>query len=97
MTWAAGNLINDRGKCFIADFTKEVVRVMEMDHKKTNTYHPYANGLVERKNHTLGDILSMCINSVHMNWDDILSYITFAYNSSTKNSRNKSTLERANI
>ena len=40
--------------CGIADFTKEIMRLMEVDHRTTTPYHPQANGLVERLNHNPG-------------------------------------------
>ncbi len=59
---------------------------MEVDQVTTTPYHPQANGMVERLNHTLADMLSMNINSTHTNWDEILPYVTFAYNSSMQES-----------
>ena len=56
---APESVVTDCGKCFIADFTKQVMRLMEVDHRTTTPYHPQANGLVERLNHTLDDMLSM--------------------------------------
>ena len=84
-------MVTDCGKCFIADFTKEVMRLMEVDHRTTTPYHPQANGLVERLNHTLADMLSIYINKQHTNWDELLLYITFAYNSSRQESTRRST------
>jgi len=81
--------VYDCGKCFIADFTKEIMRLMEVNHRTTTPYHPQANRLVERLNHTLVDMLSMFINSTQTNWDEILSYVTFAYNSSRQKSTGK--------
>jgi transposase InsO family protein len=87
---APESVVTDCGKCFIADFTKQVMRLMEVDHRTTTPYHPQANGLVERLNHTLADMLSMYINKQHTNWDEILPYITFAYNSSRQESTGRS-------
>ncbi|KZS19681.1 Uncharacterized protein APZ42_013842 [Daphnia magna] len=47
------------------------------------------NDLVERLNHTRGGMLPMYINNTHMSWDDILTYIIFAYNSSIQESTDK--------
>ncbi|KZS03119.1 Uncharacterized protein APZ42_034227 [Daphnia magna] len=41
-----------------------------------------ANGLVERLNHTLADMLSMYVSSDHKDWDESLPFVTFAYNTS---------------
>ena len=87
---APDSVVTDCGKCFIADFTKEIMRLMEFDHRTTTPYHPQANGFVERLNHTLADMLSMYINSSPTNWDEILPYVTFAYNSSRQESTGRS-------
>ena len=56
---APESVVSDCGKCFIPDFTKEIMRLMEVDHRTTAPYHPQANVVVERLNHTLADMLSM--------------------------------------
>ncbi|KZR99340.1 Uncharacterized protein APZ42_004828, partial [Daphnia magna] len=40
------------------------------------------NGLVERLNLTLADMLSMYVSSDHKDWDESLPFVTFAYNTS---------------
>ncbi len=69
---APESVAKDFRKCVIADFTKEIMRLMEVDHRTTTPYNPQANGLVKRLNHTLADMLSIYINSTHTNWDVIL-------------------------
>ena len=83
---APNSIITDRGKCFIAEFTKRILDLLDVTHYKTTSYHPQTNGLCERLNHTLADMLSMYVNSDHKNWDSILPYITFAYNTSRQES-----------
>ncbi|UYV77154.1 hypothetical protein LAZ67_14003459 [Cordylochernes scorpioides] len=46
----------------------------------TTAYHPQTNGLTERFNKTLGDMLSMYTGVEQKDWDQVLPYVTFAYN-----------------
>jgi hypothetical protein len=43
---------------------------LQTNHFVTNAYHPKFNGLVERFNHTFGEMLSMYVSSCHDDWDD---------------------------
>src|SRR5699024_7784393 len=49
-------------------------------------YHLQANGLTERMNRTLTDIIASFINTTHTNWDNILPFVTFAINTSRQSS-----------
>ncbi|GFW70685.1 retrovirus-related Pol polyprotein from transposon 412 [Trichonephila clavipes] len=51
-----------------------------IDHRFTTAYHPQTNGLTERFNKTLADMLSMYVDVEQKNWDEILPFVTFAYN-----------------
>ncbi len=44
----------------------------------TTAYHAACNGMVERINRTLGDILTHYVNKVQNNWDKFLPFVTFA-------------------
>ncbi|UYV72138.1 hypothetical protein LAZ67_9001944 [Cordylochernes scorpioides] len=46
----------------------------------TTAYHPQTKGLTERFNKTLGDMLSMYTGVEQKDWDQVLPYVTFAYN-----------------
>jgi transposase InsO family protein len=55
--------------------TQEVIRNLGTNHKTTSSYHPQANGLVERMNHTLAAMLSMYVSQDHKDWDEALPYV----------------------
>ena len=75
-------LTSDQGKCFIGKIMQNVLEELETNHQTTTAYHPQANGLVERLNHTFADMMSMYVSSDHKDWDETLKFVTFAYNTS---------------
>jgi transposase InsO family protein len=48
----------------------------------TSPYHPQTNGLTERLNQTLKQIISSFVDPLHQNWDNVLPYVVHAYNTS---------------
>ena len=83
---APEKIITDRGKCFLAELTQSVIKKLNTNHKTTSSYHPQANGAVERMNHTLATMLSMYVGSDHRDWDETLQYVCFAYNTARQES-----------
>ncbi|UYV71166.1 hypothetical protein LAZ67_8001972 [Cordylochernes scorpioides] len=79
---ASKTVISDRGSCFLSKLFKEVLKICNTLHKKTTSYHPQTNGQTERMNRTLADMMAMYIDERHQNFDEILPFVTFAYNSS---------------
>ena len=77
-------LISDRGKAFLSRMLAQVMNMCHTIHRRTTSYHPQCNGLTERLNHTLADMLSMYVNKDHNNWDTILPFVTYAYNTSVQ-------------
>ncbi|UYV83322.1 K02A2.6-like, partial [Cordylochernes scorpioides] len=73
-------LISDRGSQFTSNLIKEVMKTCKIEHCFTTSYHPQTNGLTERLNRTLINMLSMYVNTDQKNWDEILPFITHAYN-----------------
>lgn len=73
-------LLSDRGRAFLSQILAEVLRAANTVHKTTSGYHPQTNGITERFHRTLSDMLSMYIKPDHTNWDQILPFVTFAYN-----------------
>ncbi|UYV72118.1 hypothetical protein LAZ67_9001871, partial [Cordylochernes scorpioides] len=70
----------DRGRTFISHTIQEINNLCGTAHRFTSAYQPQTNGLTERLNKTLGDMLSMYVDVDQRNWDSVLPYVTFAYN-----------------
>ncbi|KZR95607.1 Uncharacterized protein APZ42_010569, partial [Daphnia magna] len=68
-------LTTDQGRCFTAEVPQKVLQALETNHRTTTAYRPQANGLVERLNHTLADMLSMYVSSDHKDWDESLPLV----------------------
>ncbi|GFY13598.1 transposon Tf2-6 polyprotein [Trichonephila clavipes] len=73
-------IITDRGAVFRSRLVSSLVDLCNIDHRFTTAYHPQTNGLTERFNKTLADMLSMYVDVEQKNWDEILPFVTFAYN-----------------
>ncbi|GBL79432.1 Retrovirus-related Pol polyprotein from transposon 412 [Araneus ventricosus] len=77
---AQRTIITDRGQVFQSKLIFEINRLCNVGHRMTTAYHPQTNGLTERFNKTLADMLSMYVHVEQRNWDQILPFVTFAYN-----------------
>ncbi|GFU20891.1 transposon Ty3-I Gag-Pol polyprotein [Trichonephila clavipes] len=71
---------------FDPDFVSSLIDLIaNIDHRfLRGVYHPQTNGLTERFNKTLADMLSMYVDVEQKNWDEILPFVTFAYNTRNK-------------
>ncbi|KAK8779773.1 hypothetical protein V5799_018887 [Amblyomma americanum] len=77
-------LITDRGTAFTAELTQAILRYSQTSHRRTTAYHPQTNGLTERLNKTIADMLAMYVDAEHKTWDVILPYVVFAYNTAVQ-------------
>ena len=71
----------DNGKAFVGDLTKELMRRSHIAQAHSTTYHPQTNGLIERQNRTLVNMLRVYWSSYMTDWDKYLSQVVGAYNS----------------
>jgi len=83
-------LLSDRGTSFLSELISDINKIFEIKKISTTPYHPQTNGQVERFNHTLKTMLSMYVNDKQTNWDEYLSFVVFAYNTSVNKSTNYS-------
>ena len=76
---------SDRDPRLINSFWSELCKLLDIDHRPTTSYHPSANGLVERMNQTVSQILrSMFVSesSRFVDWTTKLSLAEIAINNS---------------
>ena len=74
-------LLSDRGRAFLSKLMTEVYKLLGIHKSNTTAYHPQTDGLVERFNRTLIDMLAKTSNQNGTDWDDRLPYVLFAYRS----------------
>ena len=72
---------SDNGKAFVGDLTKELMKRSNIAQALSTTYHPQTNGLVERQNRTLVNMLRVYCSRYMTDWDKYLPQVVGAYNS----------------
>ena len=71
---------SDNGKAFAGDLMMRMKR-SHIAQTHTTTYHPQTNGLVERQNRTLVNMLRVYCSRYMTDWDKYLPQVVGAYNS----------------
>ena len=72
-------ILSDRGPQFISDVMSEVLNLIGIKHVFTSPYHPQANGLCERLNGTIKQMLKKVCDKHPNDWDRLLNCVLFAY------------------
>ena len=72
----------DQGRNYEAQLFTETCRLLSLHKKRSSPYHPSSNGMVERFNSTLLNMISIFVQGNQRNWDHNLALLTAAYRSS---------------
>ena len=84
LIWRHGvprQIIHDRAAEFLAEVLQETPHLMGISQLPTSGGHPQTNGLVERFNRTLKQMLCKLVGDKGRNWDKLLGGVLFAYRS----------------
>ena len=73
-------VVSDRGPQFVAEFTKELYRLLRIKLAATTMYHPQGDGQTERVNQELEQYLRLFVNQRQNDWDNLLPLAEFQYN-----------------
>ena len=91
-------LHTDQGRDFESHLFQHICELLGVHKTRTSPYKPQSDGLVERFNRTLQQMLASYVNGHRNDWDDHLPYMCTAYRStvheSTKFSPNRLMLGR---
>ena len=79
-------LHSDQGRDFESEIFQSLMRLLGIHKTRTTPYHPQSDGLVERLNRTLKNMLSKLVNENQDNWDSLIPQILMAYRTSTQSS-----------
>lgn len=75
-------LHSDQGRQFDGLLIKEICRILQIRKSRTSPYHPQGDGLVERFNRTLLNMLATSVKDNPLNWESYIRPVCFAYNTS---------------
>ena len=82
LIWRHGvpsRIIHDRAAEFLSEVLQETALLMGITQLPTSGGHPQINGLVERFNRTLKQMLAKLVTAGGHNWDSLLGPVLFAY------------------
>ena len=80
------SLHSDRGAQFESKLFQLLCEMLDVRKTRTTAYRPQSDGLVERMNRTIENMLSAHVNEYHTNWDEHLQRCLLAYRSSIHSS-----------
>ena len=73
-------LLSDQGAQFRSELLRSICEYLKTKKINTTAYHPQCNGLTERFNSTLCQIVAIYSNENQNNWDEYIPTALFAYN-----------------
>lgn len=79
-------LHSDQGQNFLSRTIKELCQLAHISQSRTSPYHAMGNGLCERYNRTLMNMLATLPEAKKTNWKDHVATVTHAYNSTQHDS-----------
>ena len=83
-------LLSDRGTNFLSTVIQEVCQLLNIKKINTSGYHPQTDGLVEKFNATLIQMIAKSCTVSDRDWDTRLPYLLFAYRASAQASTRES-------
>ncbi|RWS03567.1 gag-pol fusion protein-like protein [Dinothrombium tinctorium] len=78
------SILSDRGLQFQSKLVKELCTALKIHKLSTTPYKPSTNGQVERANATIVEMLAKFTNENQSDWDQLLPFLQFAYNTATQ-------------
>lgn len=75
-------LQSDRGSGFVSTLALQIYTLLGISKIQTTAYHPQSNGVVEIFNKTLKITLKLWGHENQDDWDELLPFVIFAYNTS---------------
>ncbi|KAK3090931.1 hypothetical protein FSP39_015821 [Pinctada imbricata] len=76
----------DQGREFESELFSEVCKLLGVEKSRTTPYRPQSDGLIERFNRTMKQMLTMFVNENKRDWDDHLPFLMMAYRSTEQTS-----------
>ncbi|CAN2390101.1 K02A2.6-like [Pristimantis euphronides] len=72
-------MLTDQGTQFMSNLMQCLCKRIQVQHMRASPYHPQTNGLCERFNGTLNQMLKMLVELHGRDWERYLPHLLFAY------------------
>lgn len=72
------SIVSDRGQNFMSHLVRAICELFQVQRHSTSSYHPECNGMVERQNGNIMQILRMYVDKSQRNWHKILPFANMA-------------------
>lgn len=82
------NILLDQGTNYQSELMKKVLELLDIKQVRTSPYHPETDGITERFNRTLKMMISSFVDENQKNWDVLLPFLAFAYNTAKHETTN---------
>ena len=82
-------VVTDRGPNFTSELFSSLCKALNVKHLRTTAYHPQTNGLTERFNRTMVEMIRKYLEKGFSRWEDALGPVAFAYRNSVHSSTNE--------
>ena len=80
LTFGAPDCLHtDQGAKFCSELLLEVCKIFGTEKTRTSPYHPQGNGMVERHNRVVADVISKYCANNPSSWDQMIPYLNFVY------------------
>jgi transposase InsO family protein len=77
-------ILSDRGQVFRSHLVMDILKGLGTRSTFTSSYHPCCNGLTEKFNGLLAQMLSLYVSTDHKNWDLFVHLVTFSFNTAVQ-------------
>ncbi|MES9883466.1 MAG: reverse transcriptase domain-containing protein [Sedimenticola sp.] len=75
------DILSDQGTNYQSELFRQMCILLEINQTRTSAFRPSANGMVERFNQSLLNMITSYVNEEQTNWDTYLPLMTSAYRS----------------
>ncbi|KAE8738016.1 hypothetical protein FOCC_FOCC016513 [Frankliniella occidentalis] len=79
-------LLTDNGACYVSEMFGHVTKLLGVTHLRCTPLRPQAQGSIERSHRTLGEALSMYVNSRGNDWPEFLQLVAMSMRSAVNRS-----------
>jgi hypothetical protein len=79
-------VLTDQGTNFIGSVFKSVCKLFNIKKIQTTSYHPQANGALERSHRTMAEHLRSLVNQSQTDWDEWIPQVVFTFNTTVHSS-----------